>query len=357
MVSVSRTVTVGLIADAGLPEQVAGHLAEDLGRDLAEEVDGSADWHIEVSRETLPLTDTGQIPLAQHAPRLLKAHDWDAVVYLTDLPRRHDVEPVLAELSSQDRIVLVCLPALGAWRVTARTRALLVPLLASLASRSDDAAAAARAVNGTTTEHASPGDVPYLIRPGQMNRLRLLAGMVRNNRPGGLLPALSSTAAAGVGTGAFGIFYASIWTMADSLPPARLALISVAVILALTSWLIFYNGLWTTHTGIDGRGTPRLDNAATIITVTMSVTLMYLMLFLVLLLAALTIITSDYLASQLEHSVTILDHLRLSWLAASLGTLGGAIGSNFDSDQAIRRATYSRREYERRQLAEDQDDT
>lgn len=178
MVSVSRTVTVGLIADAGLPEQVAGHLAEDLGRDLAEEVDGSADWHIEVSRETLPLTDTGQIPLAQHAPRLLKAHDWDAVVYLTDLPRRHDV----------------CLPALGAWRVTARTRALLVPLLASLASRSDDAAAAARAVNGTTTEHASPGDVPYLIRPGQMNRLRLLAGMVRNNRPGGLLPALSSTA-------------------------------------------------------------------------------------------------------------------------------------------------------------------
>lgn len=348
---VARIATVGLIADPGLPERVAEQLAEDLGRDLEKEVGGLTNWRVEVTPETLPLTDTGEIPLLQYGPLLLDAHGWDVVVYLTDLPRRHGSEPILAEFSVQARTVLVCLPALGAWRVAPRTRALLVPMLAYLAGYSDDAAAAARATTGTTTEHTTAGNVQYLIRPGRINDVRLPAGMVRNNQPGSLLPALSSTAAAGVGTGAFGIFYATIWMMADSLPPARLALISVAVITALTLWLVFYNGLWTTDRGIGGWGSPWLDNVATIITVGMSVALMYVLLYLALFVAALTIITPDYLTEQLEHPVTILDYLRLSWLAASLGTMGGAIGSNFDSD--ISEATYSRREYERRRLAKD----
>ena len=343
----SRPVTVGLIADPGLPERVAGRLVEDLGGALADEVDGSVDWRVEVSRETLPLTSAGEIPLVQHAPRLLDAHGWDAVVYLTDLPRRLEVDPILVELDRGARAALVCLPALGGWRVTARTRELLVTLLVSLVG--DDDVAVTDAVSGATA-HTTVDGAGYLVRPGRVNRLRLLAGMVRNNRPGSLLPALSSTAAAGVGTGAFGIFYASIWSMADSLPPARLALIAVAVITALTLWLIVYNGLWTSRRG-GGREWAWLDNASTLITVGTSVALMYLLLYVVLLAAALTIVTSEYLAGQLGHPVTIADYLQLSWLAASLGTMGGAIGSNFDSDQAVGEATYSRREYERRRLA------
>ncbi|MPV38035.1 hypothetical protein [Georgenia subflava] len=347
---VPRNVTVGLIADPGLPEQVAEHLAGDLGRELARDFEGSATWRIEISRGTLPLTAAGDIPLVEHAPRLLEDHGWDAVVYLTDLPRRHDTEPMLAEVGPEARAALVSLPVLGAWRVTARTRALLVPLIHSLMDRNEDAAAAVRAAGGTA-EPTSSGSPRYLIRPSWMDRMRLLAGMVRNNRPGRLLAALSSTGAAGVGTGAFGIFYATIWTMADSLPPARLALISVAVIMALSFWLIFYNGMWTTDRGIDDQGNPWSDNAATVITVLLSVALMYVVLYLVLLGAALTIITTEYLTSQLHRPASVLDHLRLTWLAASLGMMGGAIGSNFDSDQAIRAATYSRREQERRQRA------
>ena len=349
------TVTVGLIADPGLPEQVARRLQQDLAEDLASEIDETADWQIEVSSETLPLTADGEIPLVEHGPQLLEDHGWDAVVYLTDLPRRHDGKPIVAELSSEAGIILVSLPALGAVRVTTHTSALLVPLLTSLAGTTDDVSAASRARRGTRTVHVSENGVQYLLRSGRLSRLLLLAGMVRNNRPGTLLPALSSTAAAGVGTGAFGIFYASIWSMSDALPTSRLVLISFAVTLALSLWLIFYNGLWTTSRDMDGRGSPWLDNAATVITVGLSVTVMYALLYLVLLIAALTVITGDYLASQLQHPVSIADYLRLAWLAASLGTMGGAIGSNFDSEQAINRATYSRREYERRQLAKHTD--
>ncbi|MEX5261666.1 hypothetical protein [Kocuria sp. CPCC 205263] len=39
-----------------------------------------------------------------------------------------------------------------------------------------------------------------------------------------------------------------------------------------------------------------------------------------------------------------------------LAALAGALGSNFDSDEAIREATYSRREHQRRRLADTYDD-
>lgn len=95
----SRAVTVGLIADPGLPAHVAAHLVEDLGPNLARAVAG-VEWRIDASRETLPLTEAGEIPLSAYAPDIMEQHGWDAVVYLTDLPRRHEGEPIVAEVSS-----------------------------------------------------------------------------------------------------------------------------------------------------------------------------------------------------------------------------------------------------------------
>ncbi|GAA2043831.1 hypothetical protein GCM10009720_25910 [Yaniella flava] len=62
------------------------------------------------------------------------------------------------------------------------------------------------------------------------------------------------------------------------------------------------------------------------------------------------IIDAGYLSSQLEQSAALWHYLRLSWLAACLGTLAGALGANFDSDEDIREATYSRRWHERRKM-------
>lgn len=194
----------------------------------------------------------------------------------------------------------------------------------------------------------------------RVSTLRLWAGMVRNNRPGRLLTALSTCIATAAAAGAFGIFYSSIWNMSDVLPTRRLVLISLVAVLTLSTWLIMRNNLWTRRSSIEQSGGPgvgvgtatnqaALDNASTIATVVSSVVLMYGVIFSVLFVGAYAIVDSGYLEAQLGHPVGPGDYATLSWLAASLGTMAGSLGSNFDSDSAIREATYSRRAWQRQQ--------
>ncbi|NLE97554.1 MAG: hypothetical protein GX596_06145 [Propionibacterium sp.] len=353
--------SIGLLADPGLPRRIAEREAARLRVDLERDVDPSVDWRIDVSEQTLPLDEHGEIPLLARAGEFKQQGGWGILIYLTDLPRAIGDEPMVCELSTSSRAALVSLPALGPWRVGARTRKLLVPLVDGLNGTGErpSAARTRQAIGGgepVRRDDIGPDDVTYMTRSGRWNSLRLLAGMVRGNRPGRLLGALAKCMAAAVASGAFGIFFATIWSMADSLSPLRLAVISVAAIALLTFWLIRSNDLWSRSGASVVPGRVLLDNVATLITVTLAVVLLYAVLYLVLLAGAVLIITTEYLASQLGHDVDFRDYLQLTWLAASLGTVAGALGSTFDSDHAIREATYSRREYQRRLLAERRDE-
>jgi hypothetical protein len=351
---------VGLLADPGLPQKVADALHHSLAEDLRD-VDGRRHWSVEVSARTLPLDADGNVPLLAHAEALRSELRWDYLIYLTDLPRAHQDEPMVCELSSRTGAALVSLPALGALNVVARTRRLLVTLVESLRAGSGEfptAPAARQTMHDRWIARRRPGDddVSYLVRTSPLRRLVLLAGMVRNNRPGRLLTAMSSSLAASVATGAFGIFYATIWNMADSMTWVRLASISAVVIVAFSAWLILHNGLWSRRGTVTSPGAAGFDNAATVLTVGLSAVFNYVALYLVLVAGALTVITPDYLEGQLGHPVRLRDYMQLSWLAASLGMMGGALGSNFDSDESIREATYSRREHQRRRLMEQYED-
>lgn len=81
--------------------------------------------------------------------------------------------------------------------------------------------------------------------------------------------------------------------------------------------------------------------------------LLYIALYLVLFVGALIVITPTYLQAEMGHDISIVDYLRLTWLAASLGTFAGALGSNFDGNADIERATYSRRVHHRRKKQEE----
>uniref|UniRef100_UPI0025D0BBD3 hypothetical protein n=1 Tax=uncultured Dietzia sp. TaxID=395519 RepID=UPI0025D0BBD3 len=291
----------------------------------------------ESSQETLPLGPDGEIRLTEHAPRLLQEHNWDFVLYLTDLPTRPQGIPLLYDVSGSTAAALVSMPVLGAFRVRSKLRKLALRLVSSGIHRDGLGA---------------PGtdDLPPSEQRGLGSEVRLLGGMVLNNRPARMMTALSGVVVAGAGSGAFGIFYGSIASLAVELHPLRLLLISVLSVLTLMTWLILRNGLWNSADDEITPGNRRMDNAATVLTVGTGVGIMYLGLLLAMFLLALAVMDADYLQNQLGRPVRLMDYVHLAWLSSCLGAFAGALGSNFDNEESVREATYSLRWHERRKM-------
>ncbi|RCG14881.1 DUF2267 domain-containing protein [Streptomyces reniochalinae] len=356
------------MVDPGLPSEVAAALAVDRLPRLLHQHVASGTWRVEVEARTLPLDENGVLPLLRLAGDRTEDNT-DLLVYLTDLPRGSVVRPVLADISTRRRAALVSLPATGSFRLRRHLGQALLHVAYRLhhghgrnvarsgAGKEGEAEVPrpqrlrrAPATWGWPLKEVFSGEEGIdtsLVLTGWRGRTRLLCGMVRTNRPWRLVPHLASATAAAAATAAFGIFYSSIWQMADALSVARLVLITVLSLAGMVSWLLFYNHLWDSPHGHRAPQDTVLYNASTLITLALGVGCMYLLLYALTLLAGLVVIDAGFLQSKLGHPAGLGDYATLAWLACSMGTVAGALGSSLDSETAVRQATYSRREQER----------
>lgn len=348
------TVVLGLMCDPGLPTETARWLVDDLERDLSEHVSDQVRWEVRLETGPLRLDDDGRVPLVHLARELRPRLGWDLIVCVTDLPRQLSSTPVVADISVCHGIALASLPALGVVGLRRRFRDTLLYLAGELGhglvggkAGRERHRAGGKWAPVTWVDNPDAEIEESLALVGWRGRLRLLAGMIRDNKPWRLVPELSTALAAGFAAAAFGIFYSSIWTLADALSNRRLLLISMLAVGAMVAWLIVYNRLW--ERSPTSKTKARLYNTASVLSLTFGVTSAYLVLFAVTFAGAFTVIESGYLASSLGHPVGIGDYLTLSWLAASMGTFAGALGSSLESEEAVYRAAYSRRERARRQ--------
>ncbi|MHC9291508.1 hypothetical protein ACRCUN_03530 [Mycobacterium sp. LTG2003] len=337
------------MTDPGLSTTVVESLTATLPALLARTVSDEVCWTVAVHSYALPLEADGNIEIRKHSDELKSRHGWDFVVCVTELTRRLDETLVVSEVNVAEGTALISLPALGPVRLHRHVARAIVHVVGALTMDTTNRhrIAVGPLLEPTKRETTDGGKNAYLELTRVHGRLRLLLGMVRVNRPWRLLPSLSSAIAAGVAAAAFGVFYSSIWTMADSMSTTRLAGVSIVAILAMMMWLMLYNGLWERPRDLDQRKNAVLYNSATVLTLGVGIAAMYVMLFCVVLLGALTIVPPAYLAATLEHDVTWRDYAELAWLASSLGTFAGALGSSFESDYTVRNATYGKREQER----------
>jgi hypothetical protein len=353
-----EALVVGLLTDDGLPGQLARRIADGLPARLARDLGEETAWRVEHETQSLPLNEEGDIPMLALAQERRAEHGWDLLVLITDLPRRAGTVPIASDYNGDHGVAMVSLPALGALRLRGRASRLVIHLVRHLvAHRSAKEADPPRGVLDRLRELVAPtrhihgrgAADEHLALVGVRGRLRLLAGMIRDNRPWRLVPNLAGATAAAAATAAYGIITTSFWKLAEALPSLRLAGITVLAIVVMAGWLMVHNHLWDSPSGHLDRRKALLYNASTALTLSIGVACMYAILFVLALVASIVLLEGTYFGEVLGHPAGPASYLKLVWLATSVGIVAGAVGSSVEDEERVRRATYSRRERERQQ--------
>ncbi len=167
---------------------------------------------------------------------------------------------------------------------------------------------------------------------------------------------LKSALVAALATGAVATINSTVWLLAASLSPWRLAVAMVASLALVVIWLVVDGELWDRpdDDSEEARDRSRLYNLSTVLTLSAGALICYAVLFVVNLVWALFVLDPAVMGGYLRTSFGQGELLLLAWFVASAATVGGGLGSGLESDEAIRAAAYSKREEERRRrLAED----
>jgi len=319
---------VGLVADPAKPTEIARRI----GDINPPEAGTQQAWEIDVVSEPFTVASEDVNTALSRLTDQAHDHHWDLVLGLTELPLRDgDGRYLLIETDRQQRTAVLSLPALGGIRIHKRTRHAVGELINGMAN-------------------PGSGEECRVPLPRRSGRWRLLAGMVLANRPWLLVPGLKSALVAALTTGAIATINSTVWLLAGSLSWWRLVIATIASIALVVVWLVIDGGLWD-HPDNDSppaRERSRLYNTSTLATLTAGVVICYIALYVVNVVWALFVLDPAVMGRNLRMSVGYGDLFVLAWFVASAATVGGALGSSLESDEAIRAAAYSKREEERR---------
>lgn len=316
------------MADPASPTEVARRMTDLVAPDGEDRIA----WHVELLSEPFTLgseeVDVALARLQAHAA----LHEWDLVVGVTELPLRDDNGSyLLAALDPQRHAAVLSLPALGGFRVRSRAR---------------------RAVRGLVNGMAAPAspDEQRVPMPGLIAGWRVLVGMVLANRPWLLATGLKAALVAALATGAVATVDSTVWMLAASLSGWRLGVATVVSIAIVVAWIVIDGELWDRpeDSSRQARERSRLYNASTLLTLAIGVVIGYAVLFVVNLAWALFVLDPALMGDSVGTPLGYGDLIVLAWFVASAATIGGALGTGLESDEAIRAAAYSKREEERR---------
>ncbi|WP_055489186.1 hypothetical protein [Streptomyces sp. TP-A0356] len=348
-----------LVADPGLPSEIARSLAPRLPGQLRRATGAAVRW--EVDAVTVPLVADDQVDVSRIADMVsghLEGMGWDIGIFITDLPRRARLYPVSVEVDTERRVALISLPALGSRRLRRRVRQAVVDIVRQMVSR--ERALEHPKVIGRPPREPAPGLGPqpralrrYVV-PGLRGHVRLISGMVRANRPWRLFGSLSRALAGVFATATILFINTATWNLATALSAWKQALITVVSALALSAWIIIDHRLWEHADELPARHHPLYPyNLVTLITVALAVAFLAAMLFVTLVAVSFLLLEPSVLRKFVGRPVVAGDYLFLCWFITSIAMIGGAFGTGLEGDEEVRDATYGRRQRERqRQLKE-----
>ncbi|WP_433662372.1 hypothetical protein ACQPW1_09585 [Nocardia sp. CA-128927] len=210
-------ISVLLIADPGKPAAIAERIADCLPGRLRSRDRSGRRWTTCLRR--MPYLPDEQTDFAEVIDTVdPSAEAEDLVVYLTDLPRREDTRPVVADVSADDKFALISVAGVGGIQLERRVRTVTELAITHMLG-DPELTPPGMARRFPTTQIT--GGIRYFAPPG-LRRLRLLSGMVRANRPWRLVTGLSKVLVGAFATGAVALATSTIWSFADTMGPWRM---------------------------------------------------------------------------------------------------------------------------------------
>jgi hypothetical protein len=334
-----KSSSILLIADPGAPAAIAERLSDSLPHALSDDAPADNRWEVSVRRHAYPFDEYAEV--SEVVGTIEPAGETeDIVIYLTDLPRRQGTTPVIADISVPDRFGLISIPGFGGVFVDRRVKKLARTVVAELTGQS-------RNPSVKRLTRTQDDDLVRYVAPSALSRLRLLAGMVYANRPWRLVTGMSKVMMAAFATGAVSLAYPTIWQLSDTMGPWRLSAATILASAAMIAWLIVEHKLWERPEAADERDRAVMYNASTVVTLTIGVVIFHAGVFVLLLVTAWWTLPPQLVANNIGHPVGLLSLLMMAWLVAAVATLGGALGSGMEDDEAVKAATYGVRQRQR----------
>ncbi|MEU5983698.1 hypothetical protein [Streptomyces sp. NPDC047434] len=358
---------VALLADPDAPTEIAQRMAQTLPARLADKSGPGRRFDVRVVSEPFTAGTEDPPTLMRRIMDRGSAENWDIVVALTDLPLHSHGRRLVVNLSHEHGVALLSLPSLGGLRLQTRARQAVEEAVLDLAAprATGEEPPQRQPLLGPFARRLAPlhlgpageeenAELRYVVS-GPRGYVRVLVGMVRANQPWRMVPGLSKALAAALATGAIATLDSTVWSLAEALSAPRLVIAMVGSVGLMIGWLIVDGELWhrSAEGSPDARQRARLYNASTVVTVGVGVLVCYVGLMVINLLWALFILNDQVFASMTQTSLHATDYWTLSWFVTSIATVGGALGSGLESDEAIRAAAYSKREQERRHMLQD----
>jgi hypothetical protein len=330
-----------LVADPGVPAAIAERLSDSLPNALPERAAADGKWDVSVRRDSYPVDEHDEV-LEVVSTIDPAGETEDIVIYLTDLPRRLGTTPVIVDISVNSRFGLISIPGAGGLFVDRRIKNLARTVVAEVTHQSDEQHRSVKGLSRTQED-----DIVRYVAPTALSRLQLLMGMVYANRPWRLVVGLSKVMMAAFAAGAVSLAYPTIWQLSDTMGPWRLTAATVLASAALIAWLILDHKLWERPHSADERERAVLYNTATVVTLTIGVAIFHIGLFILLLVTAWWTLPPQLVADNIGHPVSLSTLLKMAWLVAAVATLGGALGSGMEDDEAVKAAAYGVRQRQR----------
>src|SRR5690625_2501176 len=153
---------------------------------------------------------------------------------------------------------------------------------------------------------------------------------------------------AGLATGALTLITTDLWLLSAEYTGTQLALLGAVAILAVTIALVVGSDLWERPRRHAEREQAVVFNIATLVSVLIGVTVLYIALFLAALAGAVLLVDADVFGQITGDPAHPVHFLKLAWFVGGLATIGSALGAGLEDDDDVRAALFTRASASRR---------